>query len=59
VDHCTVPVSQSAHHNIFCTQFNLGFGSLRSDTCSKCESADIGNSTDGIDQHKQLSGSYI
>ena len=30
-------VSSIMYRSIFCTDFNLGFGSPRSDTCSRCD----------------------
>ena len=44
------PASMAAYRRVFCTHFNLGFGSPRSDTCCKCESS---NSVD-IARHKQM-----
>lgn len=46
-----VAVSGSAYRKIFCTRFNLGFGSPRSDTCSKCETTGI---TTDLTRHKEL-----
>lgn len=51
------PVSQSAYREIFSTQFNLGFGSPRSDTCSKCEATNIGSESGNVAEHKQLAES--
>lgn len=31
------------YHSIFCTEFNLGFGSPRSDTCSRYETIEDNN----------------
>jgi len=43
-------VSESMYRQIFCSDFNLGFGSPRSDTCAKCETiADA----DQLEAHKQ------
>jgi len=44
------PASLAAYRRVFCTHFNLGFGSPRSDTCCKCEASD---SVD-IARHKEL-----
>lgn len=41
------PVSERSYQDIFNTEFNLGFGSPKSDTCSQCD-RDEGN-----DEHKQ------
>jgi len=57
VERQAVPVSETAYRSIFCTEFNLGFGSPLSDTCSKCEMAENGNMTNDIVQHKQLAES--
>ena len=43
-----VPVSSSLYRSIFCSDFNLGFGTPRSDTCSRCESL----TGDQLDLHK-------
>ena len=32
------PVSSSTYRTIFCNDFNLGFGTPRTDTCSRCDS---------------------
>ena len=42
-------VSGSMYRNIFNTEFNLGFGSPRSDTCGRCETL----TEDLLDSHKQ------
>ena len=44
------PASLAAYRRVFCTHFNLGFGSPRSDTCCKCEAS---NSAD-IARHKEM-----
>lgn len=36
-------VKEGTFRNIFCTKFNLGFGSPQSDTCSKCDSGESEN----------------
>lgn len=36
-------VKEETFRNIFCTQFNLGFGNPQSDTCSKCDSGESEN----------------
>ncbi|KAL4120051.1 hypothetical protein QTP88_012796 [Uroleucon formosanum] len=36
-------VKEGTYRNIFCTKFNLGFGSPQSDTCSKCDSGESEN----------------
>ena len=46
------PVSDSMHRNIFCSEFNLGFGSPQSDTCMKCDAKDVEGLID-IKQHKR------
>ena len=43
-----IAVSVGMYRKIFTTRFNLGFGSPRTDTCSKCDSQS------GDDTHKQL-----
>jgi len=43
-----LPVTSSMYRSIFTSDFNLGFGSPRTDTCSKCETL---QSTD-LDEHK-------
>jgi len=45
-----LPASVAAYRRVFCTLFNLGFGSPKSDTCCKCEAS---NSVD-IARHKEL-----
>ena len=40
------PISQRCYRDIFCTRFNLSFGSPKSDTCSKCDTSD------GNEKHK-------
>ncbi len=45
------PVSHSAYRTIFCEDFNLGFGSPRSDTCSKC---DLKTSDIDLSEHETL-----
>ena len=49
-----VPVSHAAYRNIFCTHFNYGFGTPRSDTCNKCERTQTDASACDIDAHKAL-----
>ena len=49
-----VPVSHAAYWNIFCTHFNYGFGTPRSDTCNKCERTQTDASACDIDVHKAL-----
>ena len=43
------PVSGTMYRSIFCSDFNLGFGSPRSDTCGRCETL-LG---DTLNRHKQ------
>ena len=40
----------AACRRVFCTHFNLGFGSPRSDTCCKCEASDSAD----VGRHKEL-----
>jgi len=42
------PVNASMYRNIFSTHFNLGFGSPKTDTCSKCDAETVD------EKHKQL-----
>ena len=44
-----LPVTSSMYRSIFTSDFNLGFGCPRTDTCSKCETL---QSTD-LDKHKR------
>ena len=39
-EHNTKPVSAAFYRNVFNSEFNLGFGSPRSDTCATCDKAD-------------------
>ena len=43
-----IPVCASMYRNIFNTEFNLGFGSPRTDTCAKCDAGTA------ADDHKQM-----
>ena len=43
------PVSGSMYRSIFCNEFNVGFGSSRSDTCGRCETL----LDDALNHHKQ------
>jgi len=43
-----IPVCASMYRNIFNTEFNLGFGSPRIDTCAKCDAGTA------ADDHKQM-----
>jgi len=43
-----VPVSNSMYRSIFVSDFNLGFGNPRTDTCSRCEML----SGDALADHK-------
>jgi len=47
---CILQASLAVYRQVFCTHFNLGFGSPKSDTCCKCEAS---NSVD-IARHKEL-----
>ena len=44
------PVSSAMYRAIFCSDFNLGFGSPRSDTCSRCETL----TDNALEQHKKM-----
>ena len=41
------PASSRSYRDIFTTRFNLAFGSLRSDTCTTCDSK-----SEGLEEHK-------
>jgi len=46
-----IPVSSAMYRTIFVTDFNLGFGSPKSDTCSRCET--IGDDA-MLKQHQEM-----
>jgi len=43
-----LPVSSASYRKLFTEEFNLGFGSPRTDTCTTCD-----KSSDGCQEHKQ------
>ena len=52
------PVSSCMYRNIFCNEFNLGFGTPRSDTCSRCDSGIMSethnkNADDAFEQQRK------
>ena len=51
IDDKKQPVSSTMYRQIFTTDFNLGFGSPRSDTCSRCE---VISETEELENHKQM-----